>query len=164
MTSLSLFCLFFERISDHQAIGPKEKSILDRCVARVYQDGKKSGIVPSFFQLRRILLEQTEPEAQELALMLELFTDGTLDIFAHPSNVDISNRIICFNTRDMTEDLKAVGQLVITDHMINRVATNWENGIRIHIFWDEFHTLLEHRYSENFLIVHIGGSEREMYG
>ena len=140
----------FERISDHQAIGPKEKSILDRCVARVYQDGKKSGIVPSFFQLRRILLEQTEPEAQELALMLELFTDGTLDIFAHPSNVDISNRIICFNTRDMTEDLKAVGQLVITDHMINRVATNWENGIRTHIFLDEFHTLLEHRYSENF--------------
>lgn len=140
----------FERISDHQAIGPKEKSILDRCVARVYQDGKKSGIVPSFFQLRRILLEQAEPEAQELALMLELFTDGTLDIFAHPSNVDISNRIICFNTRDMTEDLKAVGQLVITDHMINRVATNWENGIRTHIFLDEFHTLLEHRYSENF--------------
>lgn len=140
----------FERISDHQAIGPKEKSILDRCVARVYQDGKKSGIVPSFFQLRRILLEQTEPEAQELALMLELFTDGTLDIFAHPSNVDTSNRIICFNTRDMTEDLKAVGQLVITDHMINRVATNWENGIRTHIFLDEFHTLLEHRYSENF--------------
>lgn len=140
----------FERISDHQAIGPKEKSILDRCVARVYQDGKKSGIVPSFFQLRRILLEQTEPEAQELALMLELFTDGTLDIFAHPSNVDISNRIICFNTRDMTEDLKAVGQLVITDHMINRVATNWENGIRTHIFLDEFHTLLEHRFSENF--------------
>lgn len=140
----------FERISDHQAIGPKEKSILDRCVARVYQEGKKNGIVPSFFQLRRILLEQTEPEAQELALMLELFTDGTLDIFAHPSNVDISNRIICFNTRDMTEDLKAVGQLVITDHMINRVATNWENGIRTHIFLDEFHTLLEHRYSENF--------------
>lgn len=140
----------FERISDHQAIGPKEKSILDRCVARVYQEGKKSGIVPSFFQLRRILLEQTEPEAQELALMLELFTDGTLDIFAHPSNVDITNRIICFNTRDMTEDLKAVGQLVITDHMINRVATNWENGIRTHIFLDEFHTLLEHRYSENF--------------
>lgn len=140
----------FERISDHQAIGPKEKSILDRCVARVYQEGKKSGIVPSFFQLRRILLEQMEPEAQELALMLELFTDGTLDIFAHPSNVDISNRIICFNTRDMTEDLKAVGQLVITDHMINRVATNWENGIRTHIFLDEFHTLLEHRYSENF--------------
>ena len=90
----------FERISDHQAIGPKEKSILDRCVARVYQEGKKSGIVPSFFQLRRILLEQMEPEAQELALMLELFTDGTLDIFAHPSNVEISNRIICFNTRD----------------------------------------------------------------
>lgn len=140
----------FERISDHQAIGPKEKSILDRCVARVYQEGKKSGIVPSFFQLRRILLEQMEPEAQELALMLELFTDGTLDIFAHPSNVEISNRIICFNTRDMTEDLKAVGQLVITDHMINRVATNWENGIRTHIFLDEFHTLLEHRYSENF--------------
>ena len=96
-------------------IGPKEKSILDRCVEAVYTK-KKPYEVPTFFTLRRILQEQDEPEAQDLALMLELFTDGTLNNFSHPTNIETENRLISFNTRDMVEDMKNLGQLVITDH------------------------------------------------
>ena len=140
----------YERISDDRyVIGPKEKSILDRCVERVYSR-KQPGEIPTFFTLRRILLEQDEPEAQDLALMLELFTDGTLNNFSHPTNIETGNRLMCFNTRGMVEDMKDLGQLVITDHMINRVSQNWEKGIRTHIFLDEFHTLLQHKYSASF--------------
>lgn len=82
--------------------------------------------------------------------MLELFTEGSLNIFSQPTNINLKNRIISFNTRDMGEELKELGQLVITDHMINRVTVNWEQGIRTHIFLDEFHTLLQQEYSANF--------------
>ena len=140
----------YERITDDRyVIGPKEKSILDRCVERVYSR-KQPEEAPTFFTLRKILMEQDEPEAQDLALMLELFTDGTLNNFSHPTNIETGNRLMCFNTRGMVEDMKDLGQLVITDHMINRVSQNWEKGIRTHIFLDEFHTLLQHKYSANF--------------
>ena len=133
----------YERITDDRyMIGPKEKSILDRCVERVYSR-KRQYEIPTFFTLRRVLQEQDEPEAKDLALMLELFTDGTLNNFSHPTNIETENRLISFNTRGMVEDMKDLGQLVITDHMINRVSQNWENGVRTHIFLDEFHTLLE---------------------
>ena len=75
-------------------------------------------------------------------MMLELFTDGTLNNFSHPTNIETGNRLISFNTRGMVEDMKDLGQLVITDHMINRVSQNWENGVRTHIFLDEFHILV----------------------
>lgn len=141
----------YERITDDSYnLGPKEKSILDRCVERVYRKQKEKGLIPSFHVLRGILQEQPEPEAQDLALMLELFTDGTLNIFSYPTNVEIQNRIVCFNTKDMGEELKDLGQLIITDHMINCVSKNWENGVRTHIFLDEFHTLLQHKFSANF--------------
>ena len=123
--------------------------ILDRCVERVYSK-KRQYEIPTFFTLRRVLQEQDEPEAKDLALMLELFTDGTLNNFSHPTNIETENRLISFNTRGMVEDMKDLGQLVITDHMINRVSQNWENGVRTHIFLDEFHTLLQHKYSANF--------------
>lgn len=140
----------YERITDgHYVIGPKEKSILDRCVEDVYTR-KKPYEIPTFFTLRRLLQEQDEPEAKDLALMLELFTEGSLNNFSHPTNIETENRLICFNTRDMVEDLKDLGQLVITDHMINRVSQNWEKGIRTHLFLDEFHTLLQHKHSANF--------------
>ena len=140
----------YERIMEGQPVGPKEKSILDRCVERVYKIREENGIIPTFATLRQILQEQDEPEAEDLALMLEIFTDGTLNIFSRPTNVERNCRIICFNTRDMGEELKRLGQLVITDYMINRVAANWEKGIRTHIFLDEFHTLLQHKFSAAF--------------
>lgn len=140
----------YERISKGEHVGPREKSILDRCVEQVYQQKEKYGILPSLPELRKVLLKQPEPQAQDLALMLELFTEGSLDIFSQPTNINLQNRIISFNTKDMGEELKALGQLVITDQMINRVAVNWEQGIRTHIFLDEFHTLLQHECSADF--------------
>ena len=96
------------------------------------------------------LLEQTEKEAKDLALSLELFTSGSLDAFAHESNVDVKNRMIVYDILDLGKQLKTMGLLVITDAMLNRVTENWKKGKRTHIFLDEFHVVFENEYSGAF--------------
>ena len=100
--------------------------------------------------LRDKLLEQPEAEARELALSLELFTSGTLDAFAHPTNGDTQNRMVVYDIMDLGRQLKTMGLLVITDAMLNRVTDNWRAGKRTHIILDEFHLLFENAYSANF--------------
>ena len=95
-------------------------------------------------------LEQEEPEAQDLALVSELFTNGSLNAFAHESNVDVNNRIMVYDILDLGKQLKTMGLLVITDAMLNRVTENWKQGKRTHIFLDEFHVVFENEYSGAF--------------
>jgi len=100
--------------------------------------------------LREELLKQPEQESHRLALKMELFTDGSLNAFAHKTNVDVKNRIIDYNILDLGAQLKTMGLLVITDAMINRVTENWRNGKRTHIFLDEFHVVFENEHSGVF--------------
>ncbi|MEI2989283.1 MAG: ATP-binding protein [Oscillospiraceae bacterium] len=136
----------FEQL-DSKGISAKEKSIIDRCTDAVYEDYKNGGSVPTLCTLREKLLEQPEKEAQDLALSLELFTSGSLDAFAHESNVDVNNRMIVYDIMDLGKQLKTMGLLVITDAMLNRVTENWKKGKRTHIFLDEFHVVFENEYS-----------------
>ena len=136
----------FEQL-DSKGISAKEKSIIDRCTYAVYEDYKNGGSVPTLCTLREKLLEQPEKEAQDLALSLELFTSGSLDAFAHESNVDVNNRMIVYDIMDLGKQLKTMGLLVITDAMLNRVTENWKKGKRTHIFLDEFHVVFENEYS-----------------
>lgn len=139
----------FEQL-DSKGISAKEKSIIDRCTDAVYEDYKNGGSVPTLCTLREKLLEQSEREAQDLALSLELFTSGSLDAFAHESNVDVNNRMIVYDIMDLGKQLKTMGLLVITDAMLNRVTENWKKGKRTHIFLDEFHVVFENEYSGAF--------------
>ncbi len=139
----------FEQL-DSKGINAKEKSIIDRCTDAVYEDYKNGGNVPTLCTLREKLLEQPEKEAQDLALSLELFTSGSLDAFAHESNVDVNNRMIVYDIMDLGKQLKTMGLLVITDAMLNRVTENWKKGKRTHIFLDEFHVVFENEYSGAF--------------
>lgn len=139
----------FEQL-DKRGLGPKEKSIIDRCVGFVYREYQKGGKLPTLGVLREKLLEQPEEEAQEMALSLELFTNGSLNAFAHKTNVDTTNRMIVYDIMDLGKQLKTMGLLVITDAMINRVTDNWRKGIRTHIFLDEFHVVFENEYSASF--------------
>jgi type IV secretory pathway VirB4 component len=100
--------------------------------------------------LRDKLLEQPESQAKELALSLELFTSGTLNVFAHHTNVDTQSRMLVYDILDLGKQLKTMGLLVITDAMLNRVGENWKQGKRTHIFLDEFHVLFESEYSAAF--------------
>lgn len=85
-----------------------------------------------------------------MALSLELFTSGSLDAFAHPTNVDTQSRILAYDIMDLGKQLKTMGLLVITDAMLNRVTQNWRAGKRTHIIIDEFHVVFESEYSGAF--------------
>ena len=80
-------------------------------------------------------MEQPEAEAQEIALALELFTTGSLDIFGHDSTVDLDKRVVVFDIHGLGEQLKPIGHLVITDTMLNRVTLNWKKGRRTHVLY-----------------------------
>lgn len=139
----------FEQL-DKKGLGPKQKSIIDRCVALVYDDYNKIGTIPTLMSLREKLLDQPESEAHELALSLELFTNGSLNVFAHETNVNTNSRIISYDIYKLGKQLKTMGLLVITDAMINRVSENYKKGKRTHIFIDEIHVLFENEYSATF--------------
>lgn len=138
-----------ERI-DQNGVGPQQKSIIDRCTAAVYQEAEQSGMVPTLTTLREKLLEQPEEKAKEIALSLELFTTGSLDIFGHKSTVDLDKRVVVFDIHGLGEQLKPIGHLVITDTMLNRVTLNWKKGKRTHVFIDEFHVMFENEFSAAF--------------
>ena len=135
---------------DKKGIGPQHKSIIDRCIAQVYQEAYETSAVPTLCSLREKLLEQPEPEAKQIALALELYTTGSLDIFGKESNVDLDKRVVVFDIHGLGAQLKPIGLLVITDTMINRVTENWKKGKRTHVFIDEFHVVFENEYSAQF--------------
>jgi len=139
----------FEQL-DRDGIKPIDRSIIDRCVALVYQDCYQTKQMPTLTTLRKKLLEQPEIEARSLALKLELFTDGSLDVFSYETNINTSNRIISYDILNLGKQLKTMGLLVITDTIINRVNDNWKNGKRTHIVIDEFHVVFENQESAAF--------------
>lgn len=139
----------FEQL-DRDGIKPIDRSIIDRCVALVFQDYYQTKQVPTLITLRKKLLEQPEPEARSLALKLELFTDGSLDVFAHETNVNVSSRIVSYDIFKLGKQLKTMGLLVITDAFINRVNSNWCKGKRTHVIVDEFHVVFENEESASF--------------
>ena len=135
---------------DKNGVGPQQKSIIDRCTALVYQEAQQKGTVATLCDLREKILEQPEDKAKEIALSLELFTKGSLDIFGHESTVDLDKRIVVFDIRSLGAQLKPTGLLVITDTILNRVTLNWKKGKRTHVFIDEFHVVFENEQSGIF--------------
>lgn len=134
-----------EQVS-RKGIDDLERSIIDRCVRETYMEFER----PTLKTLRAKLLEQQEKEAKALALKLEIFTDGSLDAFAHETNVDVDNRIVSYNIFKLGKQLKTMGLLVITDAMINRVNENFIKGKKTHIFIDEFHVVFKNEQSAAF--------------
>ncbi len=135
-------------------LGAKQKSIIDRCTAsvyRAYQQNDYQGTPPSLQDFRQELLKQEEPEAQEIALAIELFTNGSLNTFAKQTNVDTDNRLICYDILDLGKQLMPIGMLVVLDSILNRITQNRAKGKSTYIFIDEIYLLFQHEYSANFL-------------
>ena len=135
-------------------LSAKEKSIIDRCTAQVYQDyirGGHQGKAPTLQDFHAELLRQPEAEAGDVALAIELFTEGSLNTFAKPTNVDTSARILCYDIRDLGKQLLPVGMLVVLDSIFNRIVRNRERKRNTWIYIDEIYLLFQHEYSANFL-------------
>ena len=143
-----------EQLIGTSNLGPKQKSIIDTCTANVdrhCQQGNYQGTPPTLQDFREELLEQNEQEAQEIALAIELFTNGSLNTFAKNTNVNTDNRLICYDILDLGKQLQPIGMLVVLDSILNRITRNRASGRRTHIFIDEIYLLFQHEYSANFL-------------
>lgn len=150
ISAKSEFIMSLVNRMDDKKLSGHDKSVIDRCLAAIYAEGRHNGTTPTLSSLREKLLEQPEQVARDVALTLELFTSGSFDIFGHESNVDLSKRVIVFNTHGLGENLKAASLLVITDTILNRTTLNWKQGKRTHIFLDEFHTVFDDEFSTKF--------------
>ena len=116
-----------EQLIGSSNLGAKQKSIIDRCTAnvyRIYQQGNYQGVAPTLQDFREELLKQDEPEAKEIALAIELFTNGSLNTFAINTNVDTSNSLICYDILDLGKQLQPIGMLVVLDSILNRITSN----------------------------------------
>jgi type IV secretory pathway VirB4 component len=140
----------FEQLDRKNTLSVIEQGIIDNCVRSVYESYKGVNAMPTLVTLQNELQKHKDKEAVNLAKSLELFTNGSLNVFAHPTNVNTQNRMVVYDIRDLGNQLKPMGLLVITDAMINRVAENWSKGKRTHLFIDEFHVVFQNEYSSNF--------------
>ena len=143
-----------EQLMGDRLLSAKEKSIIDRCTASVYHSyikGGYQGKAPTLQDFHAELLRQSEPEARDVALAIELFTEGSLNTFAKPTNVDTDARILCYDIRDLGKQLLPVGMLVVLDSVFNRVIRNRAPGRNTWVYIDEIYLLFQHEYSANFL-------------
>ena len=143
-----------EQIMSGSNVVVQQKAIIDRCtklVYRKYEDNNFTGNPPTLEDFRKILLQQPERQAKEIALGLELFTTGSLNTFAKPTNVEVNNRIICYDIIDLGEQLMPIGMLVILDSILNRISKNRQEGKNTYIFIDEIYLLFKYQYTSDFI-------------
>lgn len=134
---------------------PVEKTIIDRCVRLVYQDylaDPVPGKMPILEDLYTLLRKQVEPEAQRLATALEIYVTGSLNIFNHRTNVELDNRIVCFDIKELGKQLKKLGMLIVEDQVWNRVTLNREKKKATRYYVDEFHLLLKEEQTANYSV------------
>ena len=133
-------------VGGKNGLEPIEKTIIDRCVRLVYRDylaNPETAEMPILQDLYDLMLKQTEPEAQRIATALEMYVTGSLNVFNHRTNVDMNNRLICFDIKELGKQLKKIGMLIVQDCVWNRVTVNRAEHKSTRYYIDEFHLLLK---------------------
>ncbi|MBO5033762.1 MAG: DUF87 domain-containing protein [Lachnospiraceae bacterium] len=136
-----------------ESLNSRQKSIIDRCVRKLYIDIARSRekFVPVMSDFYDILMSQPEEEAKDIALSLELFVNGSLNIFNHQTNVDVDNRFTVYGIRDLGTELSPITMLVMMESIQNRIIANGKRGVATWLYIDEFHVLLNSEYSAKYL-------------
>ena len=133
-------------IGGKEGLQPVDKTVIDRAVRNVYRpfladpDPEK---MPILGDLYNELLKQPEPEAARIAAALELYVSGSLNVFNHRTNVELNNRLVCFDIKQLGKQLKKLGMLIVQDQVWNRVTVNRAERKSTRYFMDEFHLLLK---------------------
>ncbi len=125
---------------------PVEKTVIDRCVHQVYRKYFENPVpenMPILEDLYNCLLEQEEKEAQHVATSLEIYVKGSLNLFNHRTNVDIQNRFVCYDIKELGKQLKKLGMLIVQDQVWGRVTANRSAKRTTRYYMDEFHLLLK---------------------
>ena len=133
-------------VGEKEGLKPVEKTIIDRCVRMVYRkylSDPKPENMPILGDLYDCLRKQEEKEAQFVATALEIYVDGSLNVFNHRTDVDVSNRVVCYDIKELGKQLKKIGMLIVQDQVWNRVTLNREARKSTRYYIDEFHLLLK---------------------
>ena len=133
-------------VGGKDGLQPVEKTVIDRCVHQIYRNyfnDPKPENMPILEDLYNALLEQEEKEARHVATALEIYVKGSLNLFNHRTNVDIHNRLVCYDIKQLGKQLKKIGMLVVQDQVWGRVTTNRNAGKATRYYMDEFHLLLK---------------------
>ena len=132
---------------------PQERSIIDRCVRDLYREiaRSKEKHVPVMSEFYEMLRGQKETVAEDVALALEVFVDGSLNIFNHQTNVNMDNRFMVYGIRDLGADLSPVSMLVMMEAIKQKITDNSKIGKATWLFIDEFHVLLNSEFSAKYL-------------
>jgi hypothetical protein len=132
-------------LGSRDGLKPTERTVIDRCtrlVYRKYLEDPRPENIPLLEDLYNELLNQEEPEAKFVATALEIYVTGSLNVFNHRTNVDINNRMVCFDIKDLGKQLKKIGMLIVEDAVWGRVSANREKGKSTRYYIDEMHLLL----------------------
>ena len=133
-------------MGSRNGIEAEEKSVIDRCLPLVYQKYFSDPIpenMPVLGDLYDCLRAQKEPQAQRIATALEIYVNGSLNVFNHRTNVELNNRIVCFDIKELGKQLRKLGMLVVQDQVWNRVTINRDSRKSTRYYIDEFHLLLK---------------------
>ena len=136
------------------SLGAAQKSIIDRCTTNVYRQANRAcgqGREVLLTDWRAEVLKQPEAEAREIALASEIVIEGNLNVFAHPTNVDLSNRITVLDLYEMGDQLRPTGLTVALETIKNRVMQNRRRGVWTWVFIDECYLFFKYQYSAQFL-------------
>ena len=142
-------------VGGKEGLQPVQKTIIDRCVRLVYQDylnDPRPENMPVLEDLYNLLREQDEKEAQYIATALEIYVTGSLNVFNHRSNVDINNRIVCYDIKELGKQLKKIGMLVVQDQVWNRVTINRAAHKSTRYYIDEMHLLLKEEQTAAYTV------------
>ena len=134
---------------------PAEKTIIDRCVRQVYRKYLENPCpenIPILEDLYNLLLQQEESEAKYVATALEIYVTGSLNVFNHRTNVELHNRLVCFDIKDLGKQLKKIGMLIIEDQVWGRVSENREAGKSTRYIMDEMHLLLREEQTAAYTV------------
>ena len=142
-------------VGGKDGLQPVQKTIIDRCVRLVYQEylnDPRPENMPILEDLYDLLRAQDEKEAQYIATALEIYVTGSLNVFNHRSNVDINNRIVCYDIKELGKQLKKIGMLVVQDQVWNRVTINRAAHKSTRYYIDEMHLLLKEEQSAAYTV------------
>ena len=133
-------------VGGKEGLQPVEKTVIDRCVHQIYQtyfENPAPEKMPILEDLYNALLMQEEKEARHVATALEIYVKGSLNLFNHRTNVDVNNRFVCYDIKELGKQMKKIGMLIVQDQVWGRVTANRSAGKCTRYYVDEFHLLLK---------------------
>ena len=143
-------------VGGKEGLQPIEKTVIDRCVRLVYREvalGLETAKTPLLQDLYEELLRQPEPEARRVATALELYCTGSLNLFNHPTNVNLNSRVVCIVIKGMGENLRKIAMHITNEFVTAAVNTNYENGVATWCYFDEFHVLLRDPLTASYFVL-----------